>query len=74
MITQKKSSKHPRTPVDSLVHELVYFVQYQDQGETQDEMDRLESQAIEVQTWFRENMSRHIIDERYTGPCDVQGN
>jgi hypothetical protein len=74
LMTQKKTYKHPRTAVDSLVHELVHFVQYKDQGQTQDEMDFLESEAIAIQTWFRDNLSKYIIDEKYQGPCNLSLN
>lgn len=66
----KSRYKHPRTPVDSLVHELVHFVQVKDQGAGKEDDEYLENQAVQIQTWFRENNGRFIIDESYRGPCE----
>lgn len=70
LMSKRSSYKAPRTAVDSLVHELVHFVQHADfDGATGDE-DYMEQQAVNVQTWFRENRGALIIDEKYQGPCE----
>ena len=70
LMSQRVSYKAPRTAFDSLVHELVHFVQHADfEGSTGDE-DYMEQQAVNVQTWFRENRGSMIIDEKYQGPCE----
>lgn len=61
--------KSPRTPVDSLVHELTHFVQVQDQNGASGDEDLLEADAVKVQTWFRETHSQFIGDEKYQGAC-----
>lgn len=70
LMNKKTSYKHPRTAVDSLVHELTHFVQYQDQGGASGDQDILEGEAIRVQTWFRENRGDRIQNEKYQGPCE----
>lgn len=62
--------KFPRTPVDSLVHELTHFVQHTDFGAGKDDDEYLENQAVQVQTWFRDNRGSSIKDESYQGPCN----
>lgn len=67
----KARYKHPRTPVDSLVHELTHFVQSKDFGAGKDsDEEYLENQAVQVQTWFRETHGSFIQDESYRGPCE----
>ncbi|MNK51243.1 hypothetical protein D3C87_701410 [compost metagenome] len=61
--------KSPRTPMDSLVHELAHFVQVRDLKIGDGDADHLEAQAIEVQTWFRENRAQFIRDQKYEGDC-----
>lgn len=70
LMNKKTSFKHPRTPMDSLVHELAHFVQVQDQGGGSGDADLLESEAVQVQTWFRENRGDKIQNEKYTGECE----
>lgn len=45
---------------DSLAHELVHFIQVKIRGETSenDSSDSLESEAVAVQFWFRENFMK----------------
>jgi hypothetical protein len=69
LMNKKTSFQSPRTPVDSLVHELVHFVQVQDEGQTSGDGDDLESEAIRIQTWFRENRGAFIQNEKYRGDC-----
>lgn len=64
------SYKNERTPFDSLVHELAHFVQVQDQGMELKEDEWAESEAVRVQTWFRDNYGKHIKDQTYLGPCE----
>lgn len=59
----------PRTPFDSLVHELAHFVQAQDLGGASFDEDALESEAVGIQTWFRENRGQYIQNQKYSGPC-----
>lgn len=65
----KASYKNSRTPVDSLVHELVHFVQSKDFNASHEDGEYLEDQAVQVQTWFRDNYGLHIQNEDYQGPC-----
>ena len=70
LMSKRASYKAPRTAVDSLVHELVHFVQHTDfNGSTGDE-DYMEQQAVNVQTWFRENRGALIVNDKYQGPCE----
>lgn len=71
LMNKKASYKSPRTPYDSLVHELVHFVQQADFGGTGDE-DYMENEAVRIQTWFRETYGQHVQNEKYKGPCDSQ--
>lgn len=70
LMNKKNSYKAPRTPVDSLVHELAHFVQVKDRGHGMEDGDALESEAVQVQTWFRENRGNFISEEKYQGPCE----
>lgn len=67
----KARYKFPRTPVDSLVHELVHFVQSKDKGAHKGENEEFyEEQAVRVQTWFRDHRGSFIENETYRGPCE----
>ena len=70
LTNQRARYKSPRTPVDSLVHELTHFVQSKDKGAHKgDNEEYYEEQAVRVQTWFRENRGQYIVNESYQGPC-----
>jgi hypothetical protein len=59
----------PRTPVDSLAHELTHFVQIRDLNQSGNDEDQLEIDAVKVQDWFRTNYGKYIVHQEYHGPC-----
>lgn len=69
LTNNKNWYKAPRTPVDSLVHELTHYVQSIDLDKGGGDPDQLEIEAIQVQDWFRTNYGQYIQDEKYQGPC-----
>ena len=69
MSTRLQNYHSPRSPMDSLVHELTHFVQVHDLNGGSGDEDILEGEAIQVQTWFRDNLAGHIINGVYQGPC-----
>ncbi|WP_413568773.1 hypothetical protein ACLWBD_14860 [Bdellovibrio sp. HCB117] len=70
LMNKRSSYKHPRTPVDSLVHELTHYVQVIDQGGGSGDGDLLEGEAVQVQSWFRETRGHLIQNDKYEGPCE----
>ncbi|KHD89112.1 MAG: hypothetical protein OM95_04590 [Bdellovibrio sp. ArHS] len=70
LMNKRTSYKHPRTPVDSLVHELVHYIQVVEQDGALGDGDILEGDAVRIQTWFRETRGHLIQNDLYEGPCE----
>lgn len=72
LLNRLDAYRSPRTPVDSLVHELVHFVQVMDRNGGQFlglDQDQLEVEAVAIQTWFRETHPVDELAQDYLGEC-----
>lgn len=74
LLTEKNYyEKYKRSVYDSLAHELVHFIQKQyKQVDLNEGGDSLEMEAVEIQTWFRDNYTQSVNKDKFICPQTLQ--